>query len=338
MRRASRFDPIRVLALLLARQTTAAHTLAALLAGLAFFVSAPSASAADPTYPIASLVGMVPPNGMVVSKNFPGFEDVDNDAVILLTAQPPTVYEDIKKTLDPDALKKQGITVEKQEDLPLSFGTGTLVTGKAEADKKIYRKWLVVAPAKEVTVLVNAQILEHSTTYTDAVIRAALATLTLRDTIPDTEKLSLLPFTIGDLAGFHVQNILAGRAVLLGDGTDPASIQDLKAHLFIGAFTGGPSEPDNRAEFARAAFSQIVGIEDVHINFSEPLRINNQPGFQTVAQAKDVRSGTTIMVAQWLRFGGGSFLQMIGMATADAWPDAQTRLRAVRDSIDFKKD
>jgi hypothetical protein len=308
------------------------------LAGLAFFVSAPSASAADPTYPIASLVGMVPPNGMVVSKNFPGFEDVDNDAVILLTAQPPTVYEDIKKTLDPDALKKQGITVEKQEDLPLSFGTGTLVTGKAEADKKIYRKWLVVAPAKEVTVLVNAQILEHSTTYTDAVIRAALATLTLRDTIPDTEKLSLLPFTIGDLAGFHVQNILAGRAVLLGDGTDPASIQDLKAHLFIGAFTGGPSEPDNRAEFARAAFSQIVGIEDVHINFSEPLRINNQPGFQTVAQAKDVRSGTTIMVAQWLRFGGGSFLQMIGMATADAWPDAQTRLRAVRDSIDFKKD
>jgi hypothetical protein len=308
------------------------------LAGLAFFVSAPSASAADPTYPMASLVGMVPPNGMVVSKNFPGFEDVDNDAVILLTAQPPTVYEDIKKTLDPDALKKQGITVEKQEDLPLSFGTGTLVTGKAEADKKIYRKWLVVAPAKEVTVLVNAQILEHSTTYTDAVIRAALATLTLRDTIPDTEKLSLLPFTIGDLAGFHVQNILAGRAVLLGDGTDPASIQDLKAHLFIGAFTGGPSEPDNRAEFARAAFSQIVGIEDVHINFSEPLRINNQPGFQTVAQAKDVRSGTTIMVAQWLRFGGGSFLQMIGMATADAWPDAQTRLRAVRDSIDFKKD
>jgi hypothetical protein len=193
-----------------------------------------------------------------------------------------------------------------------------------------------VAPAKDATVLVNAQVPEQSTTYTDAVIRAALATLVVRATVPDAEKLGLLPFTIGDLAGFHVQNVLAGRAVLLGDTTDPAGAQDLKPHLFIGAFTGGPTEPDDRAEFARAAFSQIVGIEDVHINFSEPLRIDNQPGFQTVAQAKDAHSGANIMVAQWLRFGGGSFLQMIGMATADAWPDAQTRLRAVRDSIDVK--
>ena len=42
------------------------------------------------------------------------------------------------------------------------------------------------------------------------------------------------------------------------------------------------------------------------------------------------------MVAQWLRFGGGSFLQMLGMAATDKWPDAQTRLRTVRDSIDIK--
>jgi len=331
MKRASKFDPIRIFTL----QGFALQALAALVAFLAFFVCVPPASAADPTYPSASLVGLVPPNGMVVSKTFPGFEDADNDSVILLAAQPPTVYEDIKKTLDPDALKKQGITVEKREDFPLSFGTGTLIVGKAEADKKIYRKWLVVAPAKDATVLVNVQVHEQSTIYTDAVIRAALATLVVRATVPDVEKLGLLQFTIGDLAGFHVQNVLAGRAVLLGDTTNPGGAQDLKPHLFIGAFPGGPTEPDSRAEFARDAFSQIVGIEDVHINFSEPLRITNQPGFQTVAQAKDPRSGADIMVAQWLRFGGGSFLQMIGIASTDAWPDAQTRLRAVRDSINL---
>jgi hypothetical protein len=301
---------------------------------LAFFTCASPASAADPIYPTASLVGLVPPDGMTVSKNFPGFEDVNNDSVILLAVPPPTVFEDIKKTLDPEALKKQGITVEKREDISLTFGTGTLVVAKAEADNKVYRKWLVVALAKNATVLVNAQVPEHSTAYPDAAIRAALATLSVRDSVPDTEKLSLLPFTIGDLAGFHVQNILAGRAVLLGETPEAAGAQDLHAHMFIGVFPGGPSEPDDRAEFARNAFGQIAGIEDVQINFSEPLRIANQPGFQTVAKAKAVRGGTDIMVAQWLRFGGGSFLQMIGMAPADAWPDAQTRLRTVRDSID----
>jgi hypothetical protein len=305
------------------------------LAALAFLFGASAARAADPIYPMASVAGLVPPDGMVVSKTFPGFEDLSNDAAILVAVQSSAIYEDLKKTLDPDELKKQGITVEKREDIPLSFGTGILVVGKAEADKKVYNKWLVLAPAKGVTVLVNAQVPEHST-YTDAAIRAALATLTVRETVPDSEKLSLLPFTIGDLAGFHVQNVMAGRAVLLSDPTDPADKQNLKPHLFIGAFTGGPTESDDRAEFARVAFRDILGIEDVHITISEPLRIGNQPGFQTVAQAKDAHTGTDIMVAQWIRFAGGSFLQMIGMATADAWPDAQTRLRTVRDSIDIK--
>jgi hypothetical protein len=317
-------------------QSYKAHGLTALAVMLTFLVGAPPASAADPTYPMASLAGLVPPAGMVVSKTFPGFEDISNEAAIVLAVQAPTAYEELKKTLDTDALKKQGFSVEKREDLPLSFGTGTLIVAKAEADKKVYRKWLVVAPAKEATVLVNAQVPEHSTVYTDAAIRAALATLTVRASVPDAEKLSLLPFTIGDLAGFHVQNVLAGRAVLLGDPPDPANMLDLKPHMFIGAFEGGPKEPDDRAEFARVAFSQIVGIDDVHITIAEPLRIGNQPGFQTVAQAKDARTGKTIMVAQWLRFGGGSFLQMIGMATADTWSGAQPRLRAVRDSLDLK--
>jgi hypothetical protein len=325
MRRANKFYPIPALAALLVTY----------LAALAVLFGASAARAADPIYPMASVAGLVPPDGMTVSKTFPGFEDLSSDAAILVAVQSAAIYENLKKTLDPDDLKKQGITVEKREDIPLSFGTGILVVGKADVDKKVYNKWLVLAPAKGVTVLVNAQAPENST-YTDAVIRAALATLTVRETVPDSEKLSLLPFTIGDLAGFHVQNVLAGRALLLGDSTDPAGKENLKPHLFIGAFEGGPTEPDDRPEFARIAFSKILGIEDVHINFSEPLRINNQPGFQTVAQAKDANTGTDIMVAQWLRFAGGNFLQMIGIATADAWPDAQTRLRTVRDSIDLR--
>jgi hypothetical protein len=69
---------------------------------------------------------------------------------------------------------------------------------------------------------------------------------------------------------------------------------------------------------------------------SEPLRIGGQSGFQTMAQAKDARTDTPIMVAQWLRFGGGGFMQMIGIAKADGWTTVLTRLRTVRDSIDPK--
>jgi hypothetical protein len=303
---------------------------------LAWLVLAPAAQAADPIFPIASRIGLVPPAGMVASKSFVGFEDVAKDSAILVAAQPPAAFPEIEKSLATDVLKKNGITVDNREEVKFDFGKGTLVIGKQAADKTRYRKWLMVVQANDLTALVNVQIPEQETAYPDAVIRAALATLAVRATIPDAEKLSLLPFTLGDLGGFHVENVLPGRAVMLIDTPDGAPTDKFDARMFIAAFDGGPNENEDRAQFARMTFGQIVGIKDVQLTMSEPLRIGGQSGFQTTAQAKDMKTGDDIMVAQWLRFGTGGFMQMIGMAKADAWPAALTRLRAVRDGIQLR--
>jgi hypothetical protein len=34
-----------------------------------------------------------------------------------------------------------------------------------------------------------------------------------------------------------------------------------------------------------------------------------------------------------VRFGGGAYLRLLGIARADAWPEAFPRFRAVRDGI-----
>jgi hypothetical protein len=108
----------------------------------------------------------------------------------------------------------------------------------------------------------------------------------------------------------------------------------LNARLLIAALSGGPTEPDDRANFARIAFDSIGGIREVHVQMSEPLRIGGQPGFQTLAKAKDDKTGADIMVVQWLRFGTGAFMQMVGIARAEVWSDEFPRLRTVRDSVD----
>jgi hypothetical protein len=307
-----------------------------LAAALACLVLSPAARAADPIFPIASRVGLVPPAGMVVSKGFIGFEDVAKDSAILIAAQPPAAFPEIEKSLATDELKKNGITVDGREEMKFDFGQGTLVVGKQTADKTRYRKWLLNVQTNDLTALVNVQVPEQETAYPDAAIRAALATLAVRTTIPDAEKLSLLPFTLSDLAGFHIENVLPGRAVMLIDTPDGVPTNNFDPRMFVAAFDGGPAEKDDQAQFARMTFGQIVGIKDVQITMSEPLRIGGQSGFQTTAQAKDMKTGDDIMVAQWLRFGTGGFMQMIGMAKADVWTTALTRLRAVRDGIQPK--
>jgi hypothetical protein len=42
------------------------------------------------------------------------------------------------------------------------------------------------------------------------------------------------------------------------------------------------------------------------------------------------------MVVQWLRFGGGGYLQMVGIGRADSWTSVLARLRTVRDSVELK--
>ena len=304
------------------------------------------ARADEVIFPVGSRVGLVPPPGMVASKTFDGFADPAKDAAILIAVLPAEAYAQIEKVIESDALKKQGVTVDKREPMQLSFGKGILLVGRQVSEKAHFKKWLLVASASDLTAMVTIQVPDPDSAYSDRALRAALATLAVRAKVPEEEELSLLPFSVGDLAGFHVDDVLRGRAVMLRDAPAAADAgketgketnpRGFDARMLIAAVPGGPSEADQRADFARLMFNEIGGIRQVRITMSEPLRIGGQAGFQTMAEAQDVRSGADVRVIQWLRFGGGGYLQMVGVGGADSWTTVLARLRTVRDSVELK--
>jgi len=307
----------------------------AMLMALLVLMPPKGAAAADVIFPAGSRLGLVPPLGMVPSRTFQGFEEPGTKTAILLTTLPADAYEQLAKSMVPETMKKEGIEVERREAVELPAGKGFVLTGRQTIEKERYRKWLLIASADDLTALVNVQVPEQATNYSAEAVRAALATLAVRAQIPEAEQLSLIPFRIGELAGFHVEDVLPGRAIVLVD--PPSQTADdsatAKARMFISALPGGPGEAADRDNFARVAFGQIVGIKDVRLQDAGPLRIANQPGYQTLAKAKDAGTGIDVMVVQWLRFGSGGFLRMIGIARADVWPEMFGRLRAVRDGV-----
>ena len=315
----------------------------ALIVSAAVFATA--ATAADAVFPPGSRVGLVPPPGMVSSNTFDGFADPEKDAAILITVLPAAAYAQFEKTTDNDILKKHGVSLEKREPIKLDTGKGFLLSGRQVADKARYRKWLLVAAANDLTALVTVQVPDQEAAYSDRVVRAALATLSVRAKVPEAEELGLLPFAVGDLAGFHIDGVLRGRLLMLSEspkenpedaakGTPRTGGPD--ARLLIAALPSGPIDPNDHANFARLAFNEIGGIKDIQITMSEPLRIGGQSGYQTMADAKDARSGADVRVVQWLRFGSGGFMQMIGVGAADKWTSVLARLRTVRDSVELK--
>jgi hypothetical protein len=317
------------------------RTYAGFAVALACLLSAGWAQAADPIFPTGSRLGLVPPPGMVRSATFQGFEDADKNAAIFLAALPAPAYGELEKSMVPEAMQKQGIEVDKREAITLGGNKGFILSGKQATAKSLYRKWLMVAAAGDVTALVTVQIPDQDQTYSDKAVHDALATLVIRAHVPDAEQLSLLPFTISDFAGFHIDDVMPGSALMLVDTlaqqgnvtSDPAR----SVHFLIAAMPGGPEEAVDRDNFARVTFEKIGGIKNVHIQDAGPLRISGQAGYQILANAKEGQTDDDVMVVQWLRFGSGGFMQMIGIARADIWPTVYTRLRTVRDSIDPRR-
>jgi hypothetical protein len=309
-----------------------------LLIVLAITFAATLTRAAEPIYPPGSRIGMAPPAGLETSRSFFGFEDPSNNVGIILVALPAEAYADLEKSVSADTLKRQGVTLEAREPMTLPSGKAFLVIGRQEIEKTKIRKWILVASSPKLTALVTMQVPDAAKArYPDAAIRAALGTIAIRPTVPVEEQLGLLPFGVSELAGFKVAGVVPGRAVMLSDAMpEPSGAPGaaMEPHIFVAVGPGGPAQAAEREGFAREVFATIPNIKEAHVTTSEPLRLAGQQGHQIIAEAKDATGTTPLTVVQWLRFGGGGYLQMVGVSRVDAWKDAYPRFRSVRDGIE----
>ena len=298
------------------------------------------ATAAELNYPPGSRIGLAPPPGLVPSKTFFGYEDPSNSVAMMLVALPPQAYADLDASVTAETLKRQGVTVESREALPLPSGKAFLVIGRQEVDNVKIRKWILVASSPTLTGFVTVQMPETATAlYPDAAIRASLATLAFRAAVPVDEQLGLLPFKVSELSGFRIAGVIPGRAVMLSDapaGAPGSPDSTNEPHIFAAIAAGGPAQSADRDTFAREVFATLPNIREIRVTTSEPLRMAGQQGHQILANAKDASGTSPLTVVQWLRFGGGGYMQIVGIARADAWKEAYPRFRSVRDGIEAR--
>ena len=121
------------------------------------------------------------------------------------------------------------------------------------------------------------------------------------------EQLGLLPFRVGELAGFRVGGIIPGRAVMLGDAVTDVSGRPgpgMEPHIFVTVAAGGPAQTSERDAFARDALAAVPNLKDIRLTTSEMLRMRGQHGHQIIATARDAAGAHALTVVQWLRFGG----------------------------------
>jgi hypothetical protein len=136
------------------------------------------------------------------------------------------------------------------------------------------------------------------------------------------------------MAGFKIGGVLPGRGVLLTDVPAIAGSAAVEPHIIVAVVPGAPVEGADRNDLARQIFRSIPNLKDVRITGIEQMRIGGQQGHEIMATAKDPASGADLTVVQWLRFGTGASLHLVGTAPTGAWIPAYARFRSVRDGLE----
>jgi hypothetical protein len=303
--------------------------------------------AADAVFPAGSHIGLVPPPGMTASSAFPGFEDRDRKAAILLNQVPGQAYEQFLKAMSAGAINLPGVSNAKRELMLTDGGAAHLVAGDQEADGIKFRKWLMIT-RRNITdrdadtafsFIVTAQIPEDAQdVYSEEVIRKALGTVVLRGVIPPDEILDQLPFRVTERARFEGVRLLApGRAIMLTEQPGVRDIPSNEAVLMVSAGAGAPSQADERGNFAQNVLRSIQGFNNLRVVSQEPMRIGGQPGYEIRLEGQSAGDNTDVVIVQWMRFGAGGFVRLVGISPKVSWLDNFTRFRQVRDGINARE-
>jgi hypothetical protein len=104
--------------------------------------------------------------------------------------------------------------------------------------------------------------------------------------------------------------------------------------MIVSLGRGGPADSSDRDRFARDLVA-TTPVRELSIKLAEPMRINNAAGHEIRAEGKDP-AGQPLSVVQWLRFGSGGYLRIVGAGPSKEWDQMFGRFRAVRDGIDMR--
>lgn len=292
------------------------------------------ARAADPVFPTASRIGIAPPAGMVASKAFPGFEDAERRAVLSLVELPLPAYAELDRGFGPEALKAQGVTLDLREEVTLAHGPGFIIAARLKASPDAVRRWSLITRSGNSTAVVTLQFAEAAAaSFPDESIRRALLSTVIRDRVPNEELLSVLPYKLTRLAGFRLARVAPGGLAMMTDGPKD-DVELAEQSLFIVGLGSDTPEPGERDRYARRVLATTPGVKEIRIQRAEPLRISQMQGFEMIAEAKDEKTGTPLTIVQWLRFGAGGNVRMLGITRTAAWSSVFPKLRELRDGFE----
>jgi hypothetical protein len=284
------------------------------------------------SFPAAG-VKLMRPAGFDDAENFHGFQQPSTQSSVMVVMIPGP-YAETTRGFTADQFKTRGMTLRSKETIEINGMAGLLLSVKQNGYGTEFAKWIVALGDESETTLVTATFPESEETNLSDALRAVVLS-TKSDDAPAPTPGTDSVFAIDASAKLKLTRGIGKMLSYSKDGTIPTeSPQD---PIFIAAPSLSGIPIDNKRQFAVQRLFQTAHTRITSVTSNTAITIDALEGYEIVADAEDVDSGTALKVYQVILYDEESYFLMqglVGVKLADEYlPEFKAMARSfTRDS------
>lgn len=254
-------------------------------------------------------ISLLIPDGFVLADLFPGIIREEELTSIVVTEMPSSVTE-VKSALTSEQMATRGMTLIQSDEVQVDGTDATFLHVSQVLEGTTFRKWMVVFGDETSTLMLVAttpQALEAK--HGDALQNSLLTARWDPDRVADF--FEGLDFTIEESEELEITDRVSNMLLL----TKPGAVGPVPPSdpLFVVGSSHSEVPIADIEAFARQRVVLTDEIEEIENISGNAIKVDGLPAYEIVADARDLETGTPLMVYQTVVLEGERYYIMQGL-------------------------
>lgn len=308
---------------------------------LALVALAPLDAIAKPS-PLSKVPGtsvqIAPPQGFQPSKLFPGFEQQQTGASILVTELPiPKAQNIITQFSSAKVLKSRGMTLIESKDITIDGRPSKLLLVSQSTQGIKFLRWITLVGTGDQALIATASFPESQAAALKKPLRQAIINLRW---IPGNavQPLEGLTFSFQPAGDLQISGRVANTVLLTKSGAKPPSpaadpLMILGSALSISGSSFGKVSGEELAKFSRLRLKQTTQVTELTETSGQFKTLADHPAYEMVATGYDLKTRTSLTVYQVIVSTNATYYILQGFVSNAGAQKYLPIFRAVADSF-----
>ena len=283
------------------------------------------------SFPAAG-VKLVRPDGFDNAESFHGFQQQSTQSSVMVTLIPGP-FSQTTRGFTAKQMKTRGMTLANKQNITIDGIPGMLLSVSQSAYGTRFSKWIVVFGNDKETRMITATFPKSDEAKLSSQLKKVVLSTRL-DNTPSPVPGADVGFAIVASAKLKLTRGIGKMLVFTKDGVIPA--KSPADPIFIAAPSLSDSPNSNERQFAIDRLHQTAHTKINSVTFNNEITIDGLDGYEIVAVAEDVDSGTPLTVYQVILFDDASYILMQGLVGSNIADEYLPEFKAMARSMTQK--